>query len=280
MQEDSPLRHFAQDPEAAETAIVIENQSEKEITALRYRWVFVDAEGKNRKKTSSSDSYAVDVYRPVMSPGSRLLVTQAGSVDEALINRVLAGGGIMAAGSTSSLDYQAVELMFEIDFVMFADGEIAGTDPDHYGAELQLRKSAATYVAQQVRLANAENRDAKVVLAALCDIPRLHNDHLARLVAEYARAYLRRSALPWESVDMKEATLKHLENRPELPKFCITITDAMWCSSSCAPCQGREEIERRALLNFKTLLEEFSSDSFKCLKVSLFGIDSHVKEIS
>ena len=98
MQEDSPLRHFAQDPEAAETAIVIENQSQKEITALRYRWVFVDAEGKNRKKTSSSDSYAVDVYRPVMSPGSRLLVTQAGSVDEALINRVLAGGGIIAAG--------------------------------------------------------------------------------------------------------------------------------------------------------------------------------------
>ncbi|HTH52304.1 MAG TPA: hypothetical protein VL495_00055 [Edaphobacter sp.] len=219
VRDDSPLRNFAQPPEAAETAVIIENRSEKEMTALRYCWKFIDADGKDRKKTASSDSYRVDVYRPVMSPGSKLLVTQTGSVDEALIDRVLAGGGFIAAGSTSSLDYQAVEIEFQIEFVMFADGEIAGADPDHYGAELQLRKRAATYIAQQIRSANAESRDPTPVLTALRDTPHLPNDHLARLVADYARTYLRRSVMQMGSLDMKEVTLKHLENRPELPKF-------------------------------------------------------------
>jgi len=112
------LRHLAQDPEAAETAVLIENHSEKDITALRYCWVFIDADGKERRKTTASDSYAVDVYRPVMEPGSRLLVTQIGSVQEALIEHASAGGGFIAAGSISSLDYQvAAEVEFQIDFI-------------------------------------------------------------------------------------------------------------------------------------------------------------------
>src|ERR1700691_5221079 len=99
---------------------------------------------------------------------------------------------------------------------MFADGEIAGTDPDHYGLELQLRKRAATYIAEQVRTANAEKRDVTPILTALRDIPHLHNDHLARLVADYARTYLRRSVMRMGALDMKEVALRHLENQPEL----------------------------------------------------------------
>ncbi|QHN04763.1 hypothetical protein FTO74_16405 [Granulicella sp. WH15] len=216
--EDSALRPFAQDADAAGTAVVIENRAEKEVTALRYRWIFVDAQGNNRKRTASSDSYTVDVYRPVLSSGSRLLVTQTGSVQESVLNHALAGGGTIGAGSTSSVDCQAAEVSFQIDFIMFEDGEIAGSDLDGYGSELQLRKRAAAHVAQQIRSANAENRDAALVLAALQNVPRRPDDHLARLVADYARTYLRRSTMKM-GFDMKETTLRHLENRPELPKF-------------------------------------------------------------
>lgn len=146
-------------------------------------------------------------------------MTQTGSVNETLIDHVLAGGGFLAAGSTSSLDYQTIEVEFQIQFVIFADGEIAGTDPDHYAAELQSRKRAAMYVAQQIRSANAEGRDATPVLTALRDIPHLHDDHPARLVADYARTYLRRSVMQRGSLDWTEVMLKHLENRPALPKF-------------------------------------------------------------
>lgn len=216
MQHDSPLRHFAQNPKAAETAMVIENRSEKEITALRYRWTFVDAEGKARKKTTASDSYKVDVYRPVISSESRILVTQIGSVNETLIDHLVAGGGFIATGSTLYRDDQAVEVEFQIEFVMFADGEIAGTDPDHYGAELQFRKRAAMYVAQQIRAANTDGRDPTPVLTALRDIPHFRDDLPARLVADYARKYL---IFQMGSPDMKEGPLRHLENRSELPKF-------------------------------------------------------------
>ena len=219
MQHDSPLQHFAQDPEAAATAMVIENRSEKEITALRYRWTFVDAAGKARKSIASSDSYKVDVYRPVISSESKLLVTQTGSVTEALIDHVLAGGGFIATGSRSHRDYQAAEVEFQIEFVMFADGEIAGTDPDHFGAELQFRKRAAMYIAQQIRAANTDGRDPTPVLTALCDIPHVRDDLPARLVADYARTALHRSTMQMNSFDWKEGLLRHLENRPELPKF-------------------------------------------------------------
>ena len=216
MQHDSPLRPFAQNPKAAETAIVIENRSEKEMTALRYRWTFVDAEGKTRKNIASNDSYKVDVYRPVISPESRILVTQIGCVSEAQIDHVLAGGGFLATGSRLYRDYPAVEVEFQIEFVMFADGEIAGTDPDHFAAELQFRKRAAMYVAQQIRAANTDGRDPTPVLTALRDIPHVRDDLPARLVADYARTSLMQQI---GSPDMKEGPLRHLENRPELPKF-------------------------------------------------------------
>jgi hypothetical protein len=51
----SPLLYFHRDAEQAALAVVLENQSEKAITGLRYRWRFLDRSGKVRNHTASSD---------------------------------------------------------------------------------------------------------------------------------------------------------------------------------------------------------------------------------
>jgi hypothetical protein len=80
--EQSPLKFLALDPTDSATALVIENRSGKAITAFCYRWIRGDASGKQRPHTFTSDSYMVDVYRPVMAAGANVLLTQSGIVNE------------------------------------------------------------------------------------------------------------------------------------------------------------------------------------------------------
>jgi hypothetical protein len=219
----SPFQHVADHSSDFSTAIIFENLSDKEITALRYCWSMRDGNGKMRTHTGGSDSYQVDVFRPVALPQSKQLLSVSGrlDIDQSLYDHLLAGGGVMGAGGSvggPSSD-AAEEITFQIELVVFADGEIAGPDPSHYAAELQGRKRAAEYVAKHVRIAKLEERDPTPVVAALRDMPHLRSDLLAHLVCEYARIYLRQSSKRTGLVDGIEAALKHLENRPNLPKF-------------------------------------------------------------
>lgn len=225
----SPLHHIARDPQEASVSVVLENRSEKSITAWRYRWETQDVSGKRRTNTCSNDSYAVEVYRAIAEPGSHHLISAtSGSVDETLLDHVLAGGGLFTAkvGAESNLPFgDIVELTFEIQLVLFADGEIVGPDPDGYVTELICRKPAAEFIVRQVRLAKTEGRDVTPVLSALADTPSLRGpgrpqgDPLVHSIKRYAQDYLHNMHRKIGGVDMSEATLKHLENRPALPKF-------------------------------------------------------------
>jgi hypothetical protein len=188
---------LARDPEEASSAIVFENRSERAVTALRCRWRTTDESGKHNSHTFSSDSYMVDVYSAVAEPGTRHLISPSGSVDEATIDRVHAGGGVMGARVVTRLSGRAepviIELTFEIDFLLFDDGEIAGPDPDQYARELQCRKPAAEFVAKQIRLAMNERRDVAPVLSALAEAPctgrlgHVQGDKLVHWTRHYAR---------------------------------------------------------------------------------------------
>ena len=221
--ESSPSHHLTLDPKEAGVAVVLENRSQKAITALRYRLVITDESGKQRTHTHSGDSYKTDVYRPIVEPGSSQVITPSGSVSEASIDRVLAGGGLVyvkMGGSERSLD-----TVVEMTFVLFEDGEFAGPDPDRYGLELQFRKPAAEFVARQFRLAMAEQRDVTPVLSALAEIPcmgglgRVQGDSLVHWTKHYAQEYLRAMSRQTGTFDRREAQLRHLENCPTLPKF-------------------------------------------------------------
>jgi hypothetical protein len=223
--ESSPLRHIALDPKEAPFALVLENRSQKAITALRYRFVMTEHSGKQRTITLSGDSYKVDVYRPIVEPQSRQVITPSGSVNEALMDHVLVGGGLVKMSfSGQSLD-AVVEMTFEVDFVLFEDGECAGPDPDRYALELQFRKPAAEFVAGQIRVAMSENRDVTPVLQALAEVPcfgglgHAQGDPLVHWTKHCAREYLRAMSRKPGTFDMREAKLRHLENRPDLPKF-------------------------------------------------------------
>jgi hypothetical protein len=224
--ESSPLRPFARDPAEIPLTLVLENRSQKAITALSYRWQKLDKSGNVRNQTVSSDSYRVDVFRAIAEPGSRHLIGPSGILDEAMLDHALAGGSFIGgkiAGTMSPLP-KIVEVTFEIDLVVFADGEIAGPDPDRFAALLQFRKRAAEFVAQQVRLADAEGRDATPVISALAAIPHIGGpghgyDPLVHSIVEFAREYLRRVQHKIGDLDMREVELRRLETRPELPKF-------------------------------------------------------------
>lgn len=116
-------------------------------------------------------------------------------------------------------------MTFEIHLVVFIDGEIAGPDPDDFAIELQGRKRAADFVARQIRKAQAEGRDVTPVLTALVEAPvlgrlgRPEGDPLFHSVRHYARDYLHHMHRKIGGVNLAEARLRHLENRPELPQF-------------------------------------------------------------
>jgi hypothetical protein len=222
----SPVRHLARDPQEAFVAIILENHSEKPITAWRFQWQLTDSFGKQRPITMSGDSYSVDVFRPVAEPASRHLVTPSGGVSEALLEHIQSGGGLVGGSVRPRASFSGlVNVTFEIHLVVFIDGEIAGPDPDHFAAELQGRKQAAEFVARQIRVAEAEGRDVTPVLTALIEAPGLgrlgrpQGDPLFHSVRHYARDYLRNMDRKIGDLNLAEARLRHLENRPALPKF-------------------------------------------------------------
>jgi hypothetical protein len=222
----SPLQHFARDPQEALVAVILENQSEKPVTAWRFRWQFTDALGRQRSGTMSGDSYAVDVFRPIADPASRHLITPSACVSESILNRALSGAGVVGSSIGRQQAFaELAEVIFEIHLIVFLDGEIAGPDPDDYAAELEGRKLAAEFVAKQIRMAQKDDRDVTPVLNALVEAPSLgsvsrpQGDPLFRSVRHYAGEYLRSMHRKMGNVDMAVAYLRHLENRPTLPNF-------------------------------------------------------------
>ena len=222
------MRHLARDPIEARFAVVLENRSDKAVTGLSYRFVMTDDSGRQHARTSVNDSYRMDMYRAVAEPGSRQLITPSSSLDESVLDHVLAGGGVVSASFSGLNDRPLtaiVEAIFEIDFVLFADGEILGADPDRYVEDLICRKPAADFIASQIRLAIREDRDAAPVLSALAELPRFgrredrRGDPLMHWIRHYAQEYLRVIRRTCGTVDWQEARLRNLENRPTLPKF-------------------------------------------------------------
>lgn len=220
--QESPLRHLACDPDEANAAVVMENLSDKDMTALRYCWYVTGEDGSEKWNSVSTDSYAVDVFHPVLARGDRKLISWSTTVDESLLEQVLRGGGLMGSRFLHRPLPAVKSLRFEIDFVLFIDGEIAGKDRDKYAAELQCRKSAAEFVAKQIRLAESEGRDVTPVLSAIEKMPHIgnlrhgHGDPLVHWVQRYAHDYLQTVR---HHVSTPEARLRHLENRPILPKL-------------------------------------------------------------
>lgn len=209
----------------AQTAVVLENRSEKAITALKYRWVMVDNIGEQRSRTTTSDSYGASVFQAVMATGERQIISGRGTVSKSLIDQVLDGDGVLGAHSSVSNFAEAVEITFTIDLILFADGEISGPDRDKYALELLSRKRAAEFVAEQVRLANAENRDAMPVLRALSEIPSLgrlgshQGDPLVHNTKHFAEYLLHFDGRFGDAAMVQTAGLRYLENHPTLPKL-------------------------------------------------------------
>jgi hypothetical protein len=222
--DEGALHLLAQPAEEADTAVVMENCGDRDVTALQYAWVMTDEEGKVKTHRVSFDGYGGNFYHPVLTAKKRRLITRLGAVDEGMIDHVLRGGGVIAGhvGDRYPID-NVTALRFDVDMLLFADGEIAGLDTGRFAAELRCRERAAAYVARHIRLADTEGRDPTPVLAALAEIPLVGNpghaprDPLVNWVRRYAQEYLR--AMCHKIDGMREGILSRLESHPPLPKF-------------------------------------------------------------
>lgn len=216
------LRNLACDPSEREAALVIENNADKAITALRCRWMMTDHTGVARRWLRGGDSFLNQPGKPMLDPHDRELITPSSQILESVLQLTLnpAGRGLIvgSGGRHSITNYSAAA--FSIDFVLFEDGEIAGDDPDRYGAEMVLRKAAGGFVASQVRAADAEGRDATPVLNALASMPVMRDELMGRLIADFARRFMHSvSRRDDASASMHEALLRHYENLPTPPKY-------------------------------------------------------------
>jgi hypothetical protein len=215
---------LAQPPQEAARALVMENRDDKDVTALRYDWVMTNRDGTVRKRTVSYDSYLLEEYHAVLPAKERKLVSRLGAVDESLIDHVLAGGGVIAGGTDDRDSITEVtSLVFTLDMLLFADGELVGPDAGEFAVELRCRQRAAAFIGKQIRLAETESRDVTPVLSALAEIPvlgnRLHpqGDFVVAWVRRYASEYLR--AIDHKVDFVRSATLRRLENHRALPRY-------------------------------------------------------------
>jgi hypothetical protein len=175
-----------------------------------------DKNGQERRQIGSEDSYMVDGDRPVAASRSKhLLSPVSGRTDAALLEHVRKNGGtIVMKVSTANLSLaEAKELKFEIQLIVFEDGELLGADPERYAARVQCRKPAAEFVAAQIRAAELEGRDVTPVLSALASMPFLREDFIAYWTRHFASHYLSTSH------GSAESKYCHIENRQAIPKF-------------------------------------------------------------
>src|ERR1700761_9021906 len=100
---ETPFLGKTNEPAGASPAVILENLSDKEITALCCCWSVRDSAGRTRTHMVTNDSYKVDVYHPVVLPRSKQLLCVSGrlDVDQSLYDHVLAGGGLMGSGGSA-----------------------------------------------------------------------------------------------------------------------------------------------------------------------------------
>jgi hypothetical protein len=216
--EKHPLRLLLRKPYEQQVSVVLQNKSPKSITVLAFHWIFPEAPDHSSIRKYASNSYHVELFRPVLPAGAKMLASPLSeNVEESVLTHIKAGGGVIAGLFRSSRDPilpDDGEIGFVLDLVGFEDGEIAGPDPDRYGAKLQSRKHAAEFVARQIHRAEMEQRDPAPVLQALIELPRKRDDQHMAWVQKFARDYISPRELP-----KQELRLQRLENLLSPPKF-------------------------------------------------------------
>lgn len=213
-----PLQSLLRKPNEDQVSVVLHNRSAQDVTVVALRWIFPEATGKASVSKQALTSYGVNVFRPIIAAGEKLLASPlSGTVQESLMAHVKAGGGTIRTSIRSSRDPELPpegEMGFALDLVAFADGEIAGADPDRFAVKVQSRKRAADYVARQIRQAENDNRDPRPVLQALIELPHGRDDHFLAAVRSFAISYMMPRHFP-----SPEQRLRNMENLLSPPRF-------------------------------------------------------------
>lgn len=204
---------FLSNPGVAATksaAVVITNSSTRVIVGLSVVWDYTDADGKQAHRALKSDSFSLSARRPVLIPGSKLLVTPSTMIPDTLAN----ASSYMAVASSveqqSALVNSSTTVSAQIDLVIFEDGEVIGADQRHFVAEIQARKAAADSLVHEVRAAPNQTAAMDVLSQTTSTRPQMED-----LVGLWKWRYARRLK---EAHNLENA-LRDLSLLPVLPSF-------------------------------------------------------------
>lgn len=127
------------------------NNSDRPVVAIATTWVVAKKDGSIRTERFTADSFLITDARPVVEPHRRLLVAPRFWLKEESMGQYAASPNFARTqganlGRTLEEFAQAGVVRVEIDSVIFADGEVVGSNRTRFDSEITERKAAAETV--------------------------------------------------------------------------------------------------------------------------------------
>jgi hypothetical protein len=103
--ETHPLRLLLRKPYEEQVSVVLQNKSPKSITVLAFHWIFPETPDHSSIRKYASNSYHVEVFRPVLAAGAKMLASPLSeNAEESVLTHIKAGAGVIAGFFRSSRD--------------------------------------------------------------------------------------------------------------------------------------------------------------------------------
>jgi hypothetical protein len=135
----------------ARASFWLENNSNRGIVGIATTWAVTGKDGSTHMKRFTADSFLLDNRRPVLEAHHRMLVGPRMWVPQELIERY-AASPYFARVQNANLERileeftRAAAVRVEIDSVIFADGEVVGSNRTRFDSEITRRKAASETV--------------------------------------------------------------------------------------------------------------------------------------
>jgi hypothetical protein len=173
-----------------DAVFIISNKSEKDLTALAIRYVFIDRAGQQKGFRYVTDSYISRRSNPVLAAGSTMMVAPGTFLPESLAGKSYIGGATFSGrgllDGVARRIPSAASIEVELDVAIFADGEMAGPNKLGFPSDIIARAAAARQIADIVARAQARGESPDSALQSVATTPSVKEDTGARWLRRLA----------------------------------------------------------------------------------------------
>ena len=194
-------------------SFLLVNRTDKLVTAVVTVWTFRSASGETEQRRINCDSYFGAATDPIVAKQSLSLITTGGCIPENQFGSVSRRSGLGASFTAlhETRTNAIASVRVSVDSVIFADGEIRGTDKFKYYEVIGLRYDALQSLLSDVRSAAGTGESVKDRVRKIRNEEAKTSDKWSNKKVELADLVLR-SPNP-------DGTIKFLSSQPSLPDF-------------------------------------------------------------